>query len=63
VKASREAVDSDLAAMRVLVVEDTWCVADALKSLLESFGIQVLGPAPTAAETERLIAAQTPGRL
>jgi hypothetical protein len=29
---------------RVLVVEDTWCVADALKNLFEIFGIQVLGP-------------------
>jgi len=37
-----------LAGVRVLVVEDTWFVADALKDLLESFGTLVVGPAATA---------------
>ena len=46
--------------MRVLVVEDTWFVADALKDLLESFGIQVVGPAATMADAKRLVAAQRP---
>ena len=55
-----EAGDSGLAGVRVLVVEDTWFVADALKSLLESFGIQVIGPAATIADAERLVAAQRP---
>jgi DNA-binding NtrC family response regulator len=55
-----EAGDSGLAGVRVLVVEDTWFVAAALKDLLESFGIRVVGPAATTTDAERLVAAQRP---
>jgi DNA-binding response OmpR family regulator len=55
-----KAGDSGLSGVRVLVVEDTWYVAEALKELLESFGIQVAGPAATITHAERLVAAQRP---
>jgi CheY-like chemotaxis protein len=55
-----EAGDSGLAGVRVLVVEDTWFVADALKDLLESFGVLVVGPATSITEAEHLMAAQRP---
>ena len=55
-----EAGDPGLAGVRVLVVEDTWFVADALKDLLESFGTLVVGPAATIIEAERLMGAQRP---
>jgi CheY-like chemotaxis protein len=55
-----EAGDADLACVRVLVVEDTWFVATALKDLLESLGVRVVGPAATIADAERLVAAQRP---
>jgi DNA-binding NtrC family response regulator len=44
----------------VLIVEDAWHVANALKSTLERMGIQVLGPTATTAEARSLIAAQSP---
>ena len=46
--------------LRVLVVEDTWHVAKALKTALESMGLVVSGPAATAADAERLLAEQEP---
>lgn len=55
-----EAGDSGLSGVRVLVVEDTWSVAAALKDLLESFGVQVVGQAATVADAERLVAQQRP---
>jgi CheY-like chemotaxis protein len=45
---------------RVLVVEDTWHVAKALKSALEQVGMDVSGPAATTAEARRLMAEQMP---
>jgi CheY-like chemotaxis protein len=33
--------------LRVLIVEDTWHVANALKALLEELGASVVGPATT----------------
>jgi CheY-like chemotaxis protein len=51
---------SELKGLRVLVVEDSWHVANALKSLLEELGITVAGPAATLDEAERLLAAQDP---
>jgi CheY-like chemotaxis protein len=50
----------DLRGIRVLVVEDIWHVGKALKGLLENFGAEVVGPAPTASEAERLIAEHAP---
>ena len=56
-------VDKDsrsLEGVRVLVVEDAWHVAKALKSALENVGMEVSGPAATTAEARRLIAAHMP---
>ena len=44
----------------MLVVEDTWHVAKALKSALEHVGMDVSGPAATTAEARRLIAEHMP---
>ena len=49
-----------LKGVHVLVVEDTWHVAKALKSALEQVGMHVSGPAATTAEAKRLVAAQVP---
>ena len=51
---------SDLKGVRVLVVEDTWHVAKALKALLEQLEMSVIGPASTTAEARRLIVADNP---
>ena len=44
----------------MLVVEDTWHVAKALKAALESVGMHVSGPAATTADARRLIAEHMP---
>jgi DNA-binding NtrC family response regulator len=49
-----------LEGVRVLVVEDAWHVANALKSALEHVGMHVSGPAATTAEARRLIAEHMP---
>jgi DNA-binding response OmpR family regulator len=51
---------SSLTGVRVLLVEDTWHVAKALKSVLEQVGMEVSGPTATTAAARRLIAEQTP---
>jgi CheY-like chemotaxis protein len=51
---------SELNGLRVLVVEDSWHVASALKSLLEELGVDVAGPAATLEDAERLLAAREP---
>ena len=51
---------SDLRGVRVLVVEDAWRLATALKGLLETLGLEVVGPAATIFEAERLAAACMP---
>jgi DNA-binding response OmpR family regulator len=51
---------SDLNAVSVLVVEDTWHVANAMKSALEQLGMQVVGPTATTAEARRLVAEEHP---
>ena len=51
--------DTHLSALNgvpVLVVEDVWQVAKALKAALEQLGMHVLGPAATTAEARRLLA-------
>jgi len=52
--------ESGLKGLRVLVVEDSWHVANALKSLLEELGIDVAGPAPSLQDAERLLEAREP---
>ena len=49
-----------LRGLRVLVVEDTWHVAKALKTALEGMGMVVAGPAANTADAERLIAEEIP---
>ena len=51
---------SVLRGVSVLVVEDAWHVATALKGVLEQLGMHVLGPAATMAEARRLLATQRP---
>jgi CheY-like chemotaxis protein len=51
---------AELQGLRVMVVEDTWHVANALKALLEELGATVAGPAGTLNEAERLLAAHVP---
>ncbi len=52
--------NADLRDLQVLVVEDSWHVANALKSLLEELAVKVAGPAATPAEAERLLALRKP---
>ena len=49
-----------LKGVRVLVVEDTWHVAKALKSALEQVGMDVSGPAATIGEARRLMVEHMP---
>jgi DNA-binding NtrC family response regulator len=51
---------SHLKGVQVLVVEDAWHVAKALKSVLEGQEMLVIGPTATTAEARRLIAANNP---
>jgi DNA-binding response OmpR family regulator len=44
----------DLPGVRVLIVEDQWHVANALRSLLEVEGMEVSGPAGKTADARRL---------
>jgi DNA-binding response OmpR family regulator len=55
-----ELTTSTLKGVRVLVVEDAWHVAKALKSALEQMGMSVIGPASTTVEARRLFAAYNP---
>ena len=51
---------SGLQGVRVLVVEDGWQVADALRVSLEQMGMVVSGPVATAAEARRLAGERNP---
>ena len=44
----------------VLVVEDSWQIASAIKSMIESAGMRVSGPAATLADAGRQLAASRP---
>ena len=50
----------NLRGMRVLLVEDSWQLGMALKSLLRSFDAEVDGPVATTADAERLICEHVP---
>jgi DNA-binding response OmpR family regulator len=56
----RSASSLTLHGVRVLVVEDAWQIADALKLSLEKMGMVVVGPAATTAEARRMAAECTP---
>ena len=45
----------DLRGVRVLVVEDQWHVANALRSFLEVEGMEVSGPAGKTADAHRMV--------
>jgi DNA-binding response OmpR family regulator len=51
---------SDLKGARVLIVEDHWHVANALKSLLQAADAEVSGPVSTTADAHRLAIAHGP---
>ena len=51
--------DTDLSSVRVLVVEDCWPTATALEALLDELGMEVVGPAATISDAERLAAVST----
>jgi DNA-binding response OmpR family regulator len=46
--------------VRILVVEDQWHVANALRSLLEVEGMEVSGPAGNTTDAHRLITEHKP---
>jgi CheY-like chemotaxis protein len=46
--------------LEILLVEDSWSVGEAMKDLLELLGADVVGPAATTAEAERLFSEHTP---
>jgi DNA-binding NtrC family response regulator len=50
----------DLTGVHILLVEDSWHLGTALKSLLQSWGAEVSGPVATALEADRLVAARAP---
>jgi CheY-like chemotaxis protein len=47
---------SELKDVRILLVEDSWHVGNAIKRLLRALGADVAGPAAAIADAERLIA-------
>lgn len=50
----------ELKGLSILLVEDSWHVGKAMKGLLRVLGAEVVGPAATAADAERLVAERTP---
>ena len=55
-----ETQPSDLRGLCVLVVDDSWHVSSGLKMLLESWGADVIGPAATTADAERMASERRP---
>jgi DNA-binding NtrC family response regulator len=54
------AESSELKGLVVLLVEDSWQLGMAMKKLLCLLGADVVGPAATAAEAERMVSERTP---
>jgi CheY-like chemotaxis protein len=52
--------DQPLTGVRVLVVEDSWQVAEGLRNLLRACGADVVGPVATTADALRLISEHAP---
>ncbi|MGI9404638.1 MAG: response regulator, partial [Hyphomicrobium sp.] len=50
----------NLKGFKVLLVEDSWHAAQAMKDLLEGWGMVVVGPIASANEAERLLVSDTP---
>jgi CheY-like chemotaxis protein len=57
---SPEAGCPDLNGLRVLLVEDSLSVGEAMKSLLQACGAKVAGPVATTVEADRLISENLP---
>ena len=55
-----ETQPSDLSGLCVLVVDDSWHVGSGLKMLLKSWGADVIGPAATTADAERMASERRP---
>ena len=55
-----EAAPATLDGLSVLIVEDSWQVGTAIKSLLRSWGAEVIGPVATAADALRLVSERLP---
>jgi len=55
-----ETQPSDLSGLCVLVVDDSWHVGSGLKTLLRSLGADVIGPAATTADAERMVSERRP---
>src|SRR6478609_7526521 len=51
---------SELKDARILLVEDSWHVGNAIKRLLRALGADIAGPAATIADAERLVAECAP---
>jgi DNA-binding response OmpR family regulator len=51
---------SELKGARILLVEDSWHVGNAIKRLLRALGADVAGPAATIPDADRLVAECTP---
>jgi DNA-binding response OmpR family regulator len=51
---------SELKGARILLVEDSWQLGNAMKRLLRVLGADVAGPAASIADAERLLAERTP---
>ena len=50
------AARAPLRSHQVLVVEDSWHIAGAIKTVVETVGMTVVGPAATLADAEKLMA-------
>ena len=50
----------DSSGVRILLVEDSWHLGKALKSLLQSCDAEVAGPVATSADAQRLVSEQPP---
>jgi len=57
---AKSSVGSELNGLRVLIVEDSWSVGTGLKVLLESWGADVIGLAPTTADALHLMSERRP---
>lgn len=55
-----ESEPAELTGTRILVVEDSWQVSTGLKTLLEAYGVEVVGPVATADDAKRLVSASIP---
>ena len=51
---------SELKGARILLVEDSWQLGNAMKRLLQILGADVAGPAATIADAERIISERKP---